>query len=154
MSSGIILGNKILDVVTVAWFLAQFYKVVASLIIEKKIIWKRMFETGGMPSSHSATVTALATSVGIVYGVSSTLFAIVTVFAIIVMHDASGIRRAAGKQAGVLNKLSESLNAIFENRFQQENLRELLGHTPVEVFVGALLGIAVAFLLRAYLLAV
>ncbi len=153
MGSGIILGNKILDVVTLAWFFAQFYKVAQSLVVEKKIVWRRMFETGGMPSSHSATVTALAASVGITYGVSSTLFAIVAVFAIIVMHDASGIRRAAGKQAGVLNKLSESLNAIFENRFQQENLRELLGHTPVEVFVGAILGVVVAFIMRFYLIA-
>ena len=152
MNGGIILGNKILDVVTVAWFFAQFYKVISSLITEKKIVLNRMIETGGMPSSHSATVAALATAVGINYGVNSTLFAVVTIFAIIVMHDAAGIRRAAGKQAGVLNKLSESLNALFENKIQQENLRELLGHTPVEVLVGAILGIVVAFIMKPYLL--
>ncbi len=152
MNSGIILGNKILDVVSVAWFSAQFYKVVSSLITDKKFNVKRMVETGGMPSSHSATVAALATAVGITYGVSSTLFAVVTIFAIIVMHDAAGIRRAAGKQAGVLNKLSETLNALFENKIQRENLRELLGHTPVEVLVGAILGVVVAFLMKPYLL--
>lgn len=152
MSSGIILGNKILDVVTVSWFIAQFYKVISSLVVEKKVNFKRMFETGGMPSSHSSTVSALATAVGITFGVSSALFAVSAIFAIIVMHDASGIRRAAGKQAGILNRLSESLNLLFENKFQQENLRELLGHTPVEVLVGAILGIAVALLMRPYLL--
>ncbi len=153
MHSGIILGNKILDVVTISWFIAQFYKVISSIIIDKKFNIKRMFETGGMPSSHSSTVSALATAVGITYGVSSVLFAVAAIFAIIVMHDASGIRRAAGKQAGMLNKLSESLNSLFENKFQQENLRELLGHTPIEVLVGAILGIAVALIMRPYLLA-
>jgi acid phosphatase family membrane protein YuiD len=152
MGSGIIFGNKILDVVTVSWFIAQFYKVIASLVIEKKVNLKRMIETGGMPSSHSSTVSALATAVGIVYGLSSALFAISAIFAVIVMHDASGIRRAAGEQAGILNKLSESLNSLFENKFQQENLRELLGHTRIEVIVGAILGIAVALLMRPYLL--
>jgi acid phosphatase family membrane protein YuiD len=152
MDSGIIFGNKILDVVTVSWFIAQFYKVIASLVIEKKVNLKRMFETGGMPSSHSSTVSALATAVGIIYGLSSALFAVSAIFAIIVMHDASGIRRAAGEQAGILNRLSESLNSLFENKFQQENLRELLGHTRIEVIVGAILGIAVALLMRPYLL--
>ncbi len=152
MHTGIILGNKILDVVTVSWFIAQFYKVIASLVTEKRVNLKRMFETGGMPSSHSSTVSALATAVGIIYGVSSALFAVSAIFAIIVMHDASGIRRAAGEQAGILNKLSESLNSLFENKFQQENLRELLGHTRIEVIVGSILGIAVALLMKPYLL--
>ena len=152
MDTGFILGNKIFDVVTISWFIAQFYKVIASLVTEKRINLKRMFETGGMPSSHSSTVSALATAVGITYGVSSTLFAVVVIFAIIVMHDAAGIRRAAGKQAGILNKLSESLNSLFEHKFQQENLRELLGHTPVEVLIGAILGIVVAFLMKPYLI--
>ncbi len=152
MHTGIILGNKILDVVTVSWFIAQFYKVIASLVTEKRVNLKRMFETGGMPSSHSSTVSALATAVGIIYGVSSALFAVSAIFAIIVMHDASGIRRAAGEQAGILNKLSESLNSLFENKFQQENLRELLGHTRIEVIVGTILGIAVALLMKPYLL--
>ncbi len=152
MHTGIILGNKILDVVTVSWFIAQFYKVIASLVTKKRINLKRMFETGGMPSSHSSTVSALTTAVGIIYGVSSALFAVSAIFAIIVMHDASGIRRAAGEQAGILNKLSESLNSLFENKFQQENLRELLGHTRIEVIVGTILGIAVALLMKPYLL--
>ncbi len=149
--SGFIFGNRILDVVTIAWFLAQFYKVINSLIVDKQVVLKRMWETGGMPSSHSATVTSLATAVGITHGFSSTLFAIVAVFAIIVMHDAAGIRRAAGKQAGVLNRITKSLNQILENKLHQENLRELLGHTRIEVLVGAILGIAVAFAMTFYL---
>ncbi len=153
MSTGIILGNKILDVVVVAWFIAQFYKVVSSIIIEKKINIHRFWETGGMPSSHSATVSSLATAVGIAQGINSVYFAISVIFAIIVMHDASGIRRAAGKQAGVLNDLGKSLSNLFEEKFHQEQLKELLGHTPVEVMVGAILGIVIAFLMKSYLLA-
>ncbi len=153
MEGGIILGNKIFDVVFVAWFLAQFYKVAESLVKERRLNFKRMWETGGMPSSHSATVASLATAVGIGQGVTSPLFAVTVILAVIVMHDAAGVRRAAGKQAGVLNKLSRSLSGLFENRFQAENLRELLGHSPVEVLVGAGLGVAVAFAMKFYLLA-
>ncbi len=153
MEKGILLDNSILDVVFVAWFLAQFYKVVSSILIDKKLNIKRLWETGGMPSSHSASVSALTAAVGISKGVASPLFAICLVFAIIVMHDAAGIRRAAGKQAGVLNRLGESLGKIFDEGYVQEQLKELLGHTPVEVLVGALLGVAVAFLLKFHLVA-
>lgn len=148
MEKGIILGNNILDVVFVAWFIAQFYKVINNLIVEKKFNIKRFWETGGMPSSHSSTVSALATSVGIVYGTATPFFAISTVFAIIVMHDAAGIRRAAGKQAGVLNRLGATISKLFDKRFNEEQLKELLGHNPVEVLIGTLLGIAVAFILK------
>lgn len=151
MEKGIILGNNILDVVFVAWFIAQFYKVINNLIVEKKFNIKRFWETGGMPSSHSSTVSALATSVGIVYGTATPFFAISTVFAIIVMHDAAGIRRAAGKQAGVLNRLGATISKLFDKRFNEEQLKELLGHNPVEVLIGTLLGIAVAFILKFHL---
>ncbi len=153
MEKGILLDNNILDVVFVAWFLAQFYKVISSIIIDKKLNMKRLWETGGMPSSHSSTVSALTTAVGISKGVSSPLFAICLVFAVIVMHDASGIRRAAGKQAGVLNRLGESLSKMFDEGYVQEQLKELLGHTPVEVLIGAMLGVSVAFLLKFHLVA-
>ena len=153
MEKGILLGNRILDVVFVAWFLAQFYKVISSLITDKKLIVRRFWETGGMPSSHSSTVTALATSAGIVYGTGSTYFAISIILAIIVIHDAAGIRRAAGKQASVLNQLGATLTKMLDERFNQERLKELLGHTPVEVFIGTLLGVAVAFGFRFYLIA-
>ncbi len=151
METGIILGNSILDIVFVAWALAQIYKVISSIVTEKKFSMKRLWETGGMPSSHSSTVSALATSVGIVYGPSSPLFAVSFIFAIIVMHDASGIRRAAGKQASALNRLGKTLSKIFDERFDEDHLKELLGHSPVEVLVGSIVGVAVAFLLRFHL---
>lgn len=159
MRTGIIFGNKILDVVFVAWFVAQFYKVVFSLIVEKKINFRRMWETGGMPSSHSSTVTSLATCIGIVEGVKSNLFAVAVIFSGIVMYDAAGIRRAAGKQAGVLNTFLEKIPLIigkkqYKKYFKDEKttkLKELLGHTPIEVFVGAIVGIVVGILFRDYL---
>ena len=152
MESGIILGNNILDIVFVAWFIAQFYKVITTLFVEKKINFKRFWETGGMPSSHSSTVSALTASVGIVYGVSSTLFAISIVFAVIVMHDASGIRRSAGQQASVINSLRDTLNNILDKHFGDVQLKELLGHTPIEVLIGALVGVAVAFIFKFHLI--
>ena len=151
MEGGIILGNSILDVVFVAWAIAQIYKVISSIIVEKKLNIKRMWETGGMPSSHSSTVSALTTSVGIVYGLSSPLFAVSLVFAIIVMHDAAGIRRAAGRQASALNRLGKTLSKVFDERFNEDHLKELLGHSPVEVLVGAVVGLVVAFLMRGHL---
>ncbi len=152
MENGIILNNSILDVVFVAWAIAQFYKVISSLVIEKKFNIRRLWETGGMPSSHSSTVTALATSIGIAYGTATPLFAISSVFAIIVMHDAAGIRRAAGKQASALNRLGATLSKIFDDRFDEEHLKELLGHNPIEVLTGALLGVAIAFIFRFHLI--
>lgn len=153
MEKGIILNNSILDVVLLSWAIAQGYKVLSSLFSEKKLNIKRLWETGGMPSSHSSTVSALATSVGIAYGPSSPLFAISVVFAVIVMHDAAGIRRAAGKQASALNRIGETLSKIFDERFDEEHLKELLGHNPIEVMTGALLGVAVAFIFKFHLLA-
>jgi acid phosphatase family membrane protein YuiD len=152
MGNGVILNNSILDVVLLSWAIAQLYKVFSSLVTEKKLNIKRLWETGGMPSSHSSTVSALATSVGITYGVASPLFAISVVFAVIVMHDAAGIRRAAGKQASALNRIGTTLSKIFDERFDEEHLKELLGHNPIEVMTGALLGVAVAFIFKFHLL--
>ncbi len=151
MEKGIIFGNSILDVVVVAWFVAQAYKVISTLFVEKKLVLKRFVETGGMPSSHSSTVSALATSVGLVYGLDSVLFAITLIFAIIVIHDAAGIRQAAGNQARVLNRLEATLNKLFEEHFRDERLKELLGHTKIEVLAGTLLGIAIAFIFKFHL---
>lgn len=146
-----ILGNNILDVVAVAWFVAQALKVVHGLITDKKFYLRRFWETGGMPSSHSATVASLATAIGIVYGISSGLFAISIVLGAIVMHDAVGIRRAAGKQAGVINRMVILLNKSFQEGFDQKELKELLGHKPLEVFAGAVLGIVITLLLSWHL---
>lgn len=153
MKAGILFGNRIADVVFIAWFIAQFYKLLSCVVIERRIDIRRMWGTGGMPSSHSSTVTSLAASVAIVEGEKSTLFAIALIFSGVVMYDAAGIRRAAGKQAGVLNKIVERLAHKIEEKIHDETLKELLGHTPFEVLIGALLGIVVAFLMRGYLLA-
>ena len=151
MNEGIILNNRILDVVFIAWFIAQFYKVISTILYDKKFNIKRLWETGGMPSSHSSTVSALSTSIGIVYGTNSAIFAITLIFSGIVMYDAAGIRRAAGKQAGVINQMLEKFTAKIGEKIHDEKLKELLGHTPFEVLVGCVLGFLVAFLFKQYL---
>lgn len=150
--AGIILGNKILDVTFIAWFIAQFYKVLTSIITEKKINLKRFLETGGMPSSHSSTVSCLAACTRIVYGKESGYFAVAVIVAVVVMYDAMGIRRAAGKQAGVLNRMMDKLSDKIGEMFDDERLKELLGHTQFEVLAGMILGIAVAFIFKGYLI--
>lgn len=151
METGIIFDNRILDVVFVAWFIAQFYKVVSSLFIEKKFNIRRLWETGGMPSSHSSTVSALTTTIGLAYGISSPLFAISIIFSGIVMYDAAGIRRAAGKHAGIINVLLDKFSLKIGEKIHDEKLKELLGHTPFEVLIGSALGIIVAILFKSYI---
>jgi len=129
----------------VAWFIAQTLKVILTFIFYKRIDYSRFVGSGGMPSSHSAFVTGVATSVGMIHGWSSTLFAISLSFAFIVMYDAAGVRRAAGKQAAVLNDIIEEIQA--HRGITEEKLKELIGHTPVEVIAGAVLGIIVAVLM-------
>ena len=118
-------------------------KIIIELIKNKKLNLRRIVGSGGMPSSHSAFVCSLATTIGITEGVSSPLFAMAVALSAIVMYDAAGVRRAAGKQAKILNQIIESER---ENINVQEKLIELLGHTPLEVYVGALVGIVMAFL--------
>ena len=134
-----IFSNKVLGISMFACFLAQFIKIFTGK--EKFIQFSRLFTSGGMPSSHSSFVTSLATLVGIERGFNSTDFAIVAVFALIIMYDASGVRRAVGKQATILNKILETPGLTTGE--VQEKLIEALGHTPVQVFVGAILGIIV-----------
>ena len=129
----------------IAWLCAQVLKVVFLLFKSKKLDFRRIVGSGGMPSSHSAIVCALACSVGLTEGFRSPDYAIAVVLALVVMYDAAGVRRAAGQQAKILNKLVED----WETNSQSENekkLKELLGHTPKEVFVGAMLGILVGII--------
>jgi len=127
----------------IAWFIAQFIKVFTTLVRDKKFDFRRFVGSGGMPSSHAAFVTSLATEVGLCEGFGGTEFAICAVFAIVVMYDAAGVRRAAGQQARILNKLvAKWEKSDFSDT--DKHLKELLGHTPKEVFVGALLGITIA----------
>lgn len=118
----------------------------------KKIDIKRFFDTGGMPSSHSSTVSCLATCIYLIYGKESGYFAISVILAVVVMYDAMGIRRAAGKQAGVLNRMMDKLSDKIGEMFHDEKLKELLGHTQLEVLAGMILGIAVAFIFKGYLI--
>ncbi|QRN80305.1 MAG: divergent PAP2 family protein [Nocardiopsis sp. BM-2018] len=120
--------------------LAQVLKVILVLLTERRWAFDRMLETGGMPSSHSATVTALAVTVGLVEGFGSTLFALSVVFAGIVMYDATGIRRAAGMHAQLINDLVQELAHLFDEGFQPTALKTLLGHTYPQVLVGSILG--------------
>jgi uncharacterized protein len=137
-----ILANKILEVALGAWATAQILKVLFALLIRKKLDWNLLTSSGGMPSSHSALVSALAISIGHNYGFDSAMFALAAVFSLIVMYDAAGVRRAAGKQAEALNQI---IAQIYRNHeISQERLKELIGHTPIEVFAGCALGIAFA----------
>lgn len=135
---------------------AQIIKIPIQLVVTKKLNLGLAFSTGGMPSSHSAAVAALTTSVGIVEGVTSTSFAIAFVFSVIIMFDASGVRRHAGEHAVLLNQLVDDFQYFIEGAKdwhkkaeyeKRTKLKELLGHEPIEVFVGGLLGVGLAFLL-------
>lgn len=137
--------SSILFTTVIAWFAAQVIKVILVFIKNKRLDFSRLIGSGGMPSSHSAFVVSMAVAVGLTEGFSSTMFAICVVVALVVMYDAAGVRRAAGQQAKILNILVEDWEKKhFENT--EKKLKELLGHTPVEVFAGAILGAAIAFL--------
>lgn len=127
-----------------AAFLAQVIKCVIYWVIRKPVDFRTLVHTGGMPSSHSAVVASISTSAGLIEGFQSTLFAVALGFAIIVMYDAAGLRRAAGKMAGILNKMTEDIYMDRQDHVP-DRLRELLGHTPFEVIVGALFGALVAY---------
>ncbi len=137
--------NGVLWASLAACLLAQVIKGVVDVIKNRKLNVRVVLGSGGMPSSHSALVTALATGVGQIDGWDSIEFALATVFAIIVMYDAAGVRRAAGKQARILNQMIDELFQE-EHKFNEERLKELLGHTPVQVFAGSALGILVSWL--------
>ncbi|TVR89799.1 MAG: divergent PAP2 family protein [Trueperaceae bacterium] len=135
-----LLDNLPLISAVTATLAAQVLKVILVLLTERRWAFDRMLETGGMPSSHSATVTALAITIGMVEGFDSTIFALAIVFAGIVMYDASGIRRAAGMHAQLINDLVQELAHLFDEGFQPTALKTLLGHTYPQVIVGSVLG--------------
>lgn len=137
------LATSILITSVIAWFTAQVLKVIFVLIKKRKIDFSRFVGSGGMPSSHSAFVVSLTVAVGLTEGFESNLFAVCVVISLVVMYDAAGVRRAAGQQARILNKLVDKWGKedIAETG---KKLKELLGHTPVEVFAGAVLGALIA----------
>ncbi len=139
---------------------AQFVKVPIHFIATKKLNWSLLTSTGGMPSSHSAAVTALSTGVALETGFDSPIFAVSAVFAIVTMFDATGVRRQAGEQAIVLNQLVSDFNRIIEEakvwqkkegHEKRKELKELLGHKPIEVFFGGLTGIVLTLTLHYFL---
>ena len=136
--------NKYLYVPLLLWFCIQVFKVICDLVKTKKFNFKRIMGAGGMPSSHTAVVTSLAMLVGKSEGFDSAMFAVALVFAMVVMYDAAGVRRAAGKQAHLLNKIIETPGLTGVE--VQEKLVEVLGHTPLQVIVGAIIGITVGLL--------
>ncbi len=136
--------NKILISAISAWFVAQVLKVLIGVFREKRFNFKWFIRSGGMPSSHVALSMSLTTSMGLYYGFDSGLFAMALGFAVITMFDAQGIRRHSGRQATILNRI---LDDIYENKgLQEARLKELLGHTPIEVYAGGFLGIIIAAL--------
>lgn len=142
---GDILDNSVLFIAVIACLVAQALKLIVDLAKNRKFNVRVLTTTGGMPSAHSALVTSLATGVGQTSGWASPEFAIATIFAIIVMYDAAGVRQAAGKQARILNQMIDELFSK-DHEFNEDKLKELLGHTPFQVIVGSALGITISWL--------
>jgi acid phosphatase family membrane protein YuiD len=138
----ILTSNAIINVTVTAWFAAQALKVLTVFLTERKLDLTRLAGAGGMPSSHSAGVCAMAICVARKMGVSSPEFAIAFVFSVIIMYDAAGVRRAAGQQASVLNKMLDNWHTS-DNEFTEIELKELLGHTPLQVAIGAVIGVII-----------
>ena len=137
-------ANPVLVAATLAWAIAQTLKFLIYSVRDRRVSLHYLTTMGGMPSTHSATVAGLATAVGIREGLRSTSFAIAFLFAIVVMYDAAGVRRAAMAQAKILNQI---IDELFQGHpISETRLRELLGHTPFEVLMGALLGVVISFL--------
>jgi hypothetical protein len=140
-----IMTNNILLICVTAWMAAQILKVAFLLIVERRLDFSRLIESGGMPSSHSALVSSLFVLCGMRYGWNSIQFTITFILAMIVMYDATGVRQAAGKQAKILNLMMDEI--FVQHEWNEVHLKELIGHTPFQVFVGAFLGILIAILL-------
>lgn len=143
-----ILTNPFLITAVSSWLIAQVIKTILYTIANKKLDITRLFGDGGMPSGHSATVTSLAVICGLVYGTGSFDFALSSILAIIVCHDATGVRQETGKQALVIKELLRAFDELSEEKLPEVKLKEFVGHTPIQVLAGILLGIANAFLLH------
>lgn len=139
-----IVHNSVLVCAVCGWTIAQILKTFIHLLFTKKFVAERLVGSGGMPSSHSATVTSLATASCYVYGANSFEFAMALIFALVVMYDAMGVRRETGKQARVLNEIMETFEDMGSDMPAQDKLKEFVGHTPLQVVAGAILGILIA----------
>ncbi|MFA6350127.1 MAG: divergent PAP2 family protein [Candidatus Omnitrophota bacterium] len=139
-------SNKILITTLFAWVFAQTIKVAIGVVREKRFDFRWFVGTGGMPSSHAAGASCLATAIGLDCGFGSVYFALAASFAIVVMFDAQGVRRATGRQARILNKITEDI--YWQGKIREDRLRELIGHTPMEVIGGFVVGVVVALVAR------
>jgi acid phosphatase family membrane protein YuiD len=139
---GNILDNNVLICCMIAWFLAQILKIPIDLWRTQKIHWGIFFSAGGMPSSHSAMMTATTLGIGLFHGFNDPLFGLAVAISMIVLYDATGVRRQAGMQAQKINKIIDEL--LQGHPISEKQLKEVLGHTPIEVGGGVILGIAIA----------
>ena len=137
-----IFDNKVLIITLGVWAIAQAIKVLLGVIRERRFNFKWFIGTGGMPSSHAAGATALATTCGLEIGVDSVLFALSVVFAMVTMFDAQGVRRSAGQQAAILNQILDDM--YWKGKIESNRLMELIGHTPLQVIIGSCLGLILA----------
>ncbi|PIQ89157.1 MAG: hypothetical protein COV72_04530 [Candidatus Omnitrophica bacterium CG11_big_fil_rev_8_21_14_0_20_42_13] len=140
-----ILNNRVLIITIWGWFIAQSIKVFVGIITKKKFDFRWFVGTGGMPSAHASGASALATATGIHFGFASPLFALAVMFALVTMFDAQGVRRSTGKQAELLNRVMEDI--YWKGRIQENRLKELIGHTPLQVIMGSILGISIALVM-------
>ncbi len=140
-----IADNRILIAAASGWLIAQFLKTLIHTFFNRRFVAERLVGGGGMPSSHSATVCALATSTAIEYGAGSFEFAMAAIFGLVVMYDAIGVRQETGKQAKVLNDMMELFSHMGKDMDIEKQLKEFVGHTPLQVLAGAILGIGTAF---------
>ncbi|MCR4337834.1 MAG: divergent PAP2 family protein [Candidatus Omnitrophica bacterium] len=140
-----IIHNKILMITLSGWAVAQLLKVIIGVVEERRFNFRWFIGSGGMPSSHAAGVAALATACGLQIGFDSVAFAMSASFALVTMFDAQGVRRQTGQQAEILNKILDDI--YWKGKIEADRLRELIGHTPIQVFVGALLGSSLAIVL-------
>lgn len=138
--------NKILWITLSAWFLAQTIKVILGVVREKRFNFRWFIGTGGMPSSHAAGVSAFAATCGLNIGFDTAIFAMAVVFAIVTMFDAQGVRRSTGQQAEILNKIMDDM--YWRGKIEESRLKELIGHTPIEVIIGSIFGILIALSLQ------
>ncbi len=145
MHFGMLTKNPIIDCALLSWFLAQAIKVLLDAVLLRHFDIRRFVASGGMPSSHSALVVACTAAIGKLYGASSPIFALSVIFAAVVMYDACNVRRSAGDTARLVNLLLEHVERLTAEDFA-ENLREVMGHTPLQVLMGALLGLGVGLL--------
>ena len=146
MAMSDLVKNKILMTTLSAWVIAQTIKVTIGVFRQRKFDFRWFIGTGGMPSSHATGASCLACAIALKYGLSSVEFALAASFALVVMFDAQEVRRATGKQARILNRIMDDI--YWQGKTQETRLRELIGHTPIEVIIGSLLGIVLAFILQ------